>query len=498
MQPITYSIEVNDTQVLAVIVWTGQRGVLVVSYDDRSVSFKLGPQSAFLREDAVRALTARRALAEMSAQTSYAHKSTCRAVANRLALLVERGAIAEGEARVLLDTIASRWNNLKTERDFDAFVAHCALGDQLKLCKRSDEDFERVVAPALAAAIKESIKAGPVVDAGTALASLLSAFKGFLQQHGRPLPNAPLELIAELGSLIRDLRAQADASLQAGTLDALVTDALQRRGVPTVDGFGPALKVKTLIEYLASVEDAAAGWQKAGKRWQKYARRGAPRDDRFVFADLPWGPAAARQAEARGANRLTAQPLVVPPGAVKIEKAEAERLRAEYLDRFPEMKRYFESLTEVDSGDLPEGSLVVIRWPRVFEDKTNDGLVCTVVQVASREDDDTYYDLCAGDKDLRVAGCFLYPAPMGAREGDVLQSDSAVVIGEVENGPYTNSVEVPSLAEFVKNRSTTGASPYTLEEGLAWFANVESYSEPGTPTEVPVVVHKHDSEEPTC
>jgi hypothetical protein len=80
---------------------------------------------------------------------------------------------------------------------------------------------------------------------------------------------------------------------------------------------------------------------------------------------------------------------------------------------------------ESADDEFRQGALVVIRWPRVFEDKSNDGLVCSVVQVSSREGDDTYYDLAAGEKDLRVLGEFLFPAPAGAREGDVVPRPKA-------------------------------------------------------------------------
>lgn len=320
MHPTSYTLTTNGMHVHAVIAWDSfaRRGDLFVSYDDnRCVALRLGYQEPFLREDAIRALTSRRSLAAMQEQSTYCHKATCRAVTNRLALMVERGVTSEAEVCVLLDNVAVRWNSLKTEHDFVAFVSSVPIGEYLKLCRRTSEDFARIVAPALCDVIKADVKERPrLVEDQT-----LELFRGLLQQHGRPTGSLAGEVFDHVNALVVDLRAQADASLQAGTLDTLVTAALERRGVPTIEGFGPAVKVRALIEYLGAVEAAAEQWQKAGKRWQKCVRGDALRDDRYVFANMPWGPAAVRQVEARGADWLRA-PLVLPPGAVKVEKDE--------------------------------------------------------------------------------------------------------------------------------------------------------------------------------
>lgn len=379
MQPITYTLDTNDLHVLAVIAWDGQRGALLVSYDERCLSIKLGPQVEYLREDACRALTSRRSLAEMAPQFTYSHKATCRALANRLDLLVEQGKVLESEARCLLDSIATRFNGLRTEHDFDRFVGVCAL--DVERCRRNDEDFEKVVAPALAEAIKSDIKAGPRVTAETALAAMTSALKGFLQSQGFPVKagDGLKDVLTGLGAAVSSLRAQADASLQAGSCDAILTKALERRGVAVPVSFGPALKVRALVEYLGAVEAAVVKWQAVGRRWQKFA------DGRLR---LGW-PCP---------RMLSLQHIEVPPGATKIEKADLERLQAEVRGYVLPTQVTHTTPFEVDEAFLK-------RW-------------------------DAY---------KRLASC----AP-----------------GEC--------------------------------------TDVESYSTSGAPTEVPLVVHKHDSEEPTC
>lgn len=340
MTPITYTLEVNDMHVHAVIAWDGTRGTLFVSYDDnRSATVRLGLQATFLREDAVRALTSRRALADLREQSTYSYKATARAVANRLALLVERGTLAEGDVRALLGEIGARWGGLRTEHDFETFVACAPLAEHVKLCRRNSDDFEKYVAPALCDVIKASIKAGPPVDPSSILFELMGVLRGILQEHGRPTGERASDVLDGLRSLIDDLHGQADVTLQAGSADAFVTAALERRGVPFAPGFGVALKTRALVEYLAAVEATVVRWQTTAKKWQKFADAHAESAWRDValhmdFANAPSAALPARQARPR------LPPLEPPPGAVKVEKMDETGLftTVEQPPRWPDDK----------------------------------------------------------------------------------------------------------------------------------------------------------------
>lgn len=293
----TYNIVAGQIPVHAVISWDGDRGRLFCTYEERHVHVALGSQREYLREDAMRALASHRSLVEMSDQLNYCRKATCRAVANRLALLVEAGQVTEEDAREVLAEVDTKWNKLRTEHDFDRFVStNYVARCRLDRCKRSDEDFARVVAPALAEVIKAEVKgaraaapaAGETQGAASerVLGGLMGALKGLLQGQGRrPSDGTPEALLRGVGELVVDLRAQADASLQAGSTNAILSAALEHRGVVVPVAFGPALKARAVVDYLKAVETAAAGWQVAGKRWVRLV-------DRRAQAYLNWVPPA--------------------------------------------------------------------------------------------------------------------------------------------------------------------------------------------------------------
>lgn len=313
MTPLVYNLEVDSIPVHAVITWDGQRGRLMCSYEERVVCLPLSSQVQYIREDAMRALTSQRMLADMVGQLTYSRKATCRAISNRLDLLVEQGKVTEAEATDLLREVQTKWAHLQTEHDFDRFVSTNDLARrELARCKRQDEDFTRKIAPKLAEVIKVEVRAGTPA-ASTAeetkgratermLLGTLAALRGLLQRNGRPVPGAhPEEVLAGVGSLFDDLRAQADASLQAGALDAYLSRALEKRGIVTPGGFGPALKARAAIEYLGAVEAAAEKWQADAKRWQKFAQA-ATRDLtcarwRFLSHSLDGAPLGASVVE---------------------------------------------------------------------------------------------------------------------------------------------------------------------------------------------------------
>ena len=356
----TYTLEVDGMNVLAVIAWNGANGVLFCSYDDRSTTIQLGPQPCFLREDARRALKSRRTLAAMGGQAKYSRNATCRAIANRLDLLVSRGAamsgdgLTEAEAQEVLTEINGKWRGLQTEHDFARFVSTNEVAKhELSKCLRVDEDFETKIADPLCRAIKDDLEAEQDTgvtpsDGGLAIAQAATAkVNEVLAFHALPTGETFVAGVDELDEAVADLReclAESDdlasdrwtALTGVNEVLAIMLDA---RGVPSSEHIGDNLRA--VAEYLSAVEAAAKVWQERGLVWQRHAQDDADMlmneaMTRMFPRTVQTGPAPqglvefATNTTTSGLEPVFAQtylhrPLMgvaLPPGAVKIEKGD--------------------------------------------------------------------------------------------------------------------------------------------------------------------------------
>lgn len=283
----TYNLTVDGLAVTAVLTFNGSHGILLCSYDDRSISVRLGSQVEYMREDACRALKSRRVMADMVGEAPYSRKATCRSIANRLDMLVQQGDIEADAAQEVITEVKGKWRGLQTSHDFDRFVSTNLVAKQhLALCKRTDDDFETLIAPALAAAIKEDINTDLEIGApmmGTAndanIATIaVEKVRSVLAFHDLGECLTFVDGIDVLDETVADLReclAESDdlASDRWAALlstNNIVCAALNDRGVPATGLF--AANVRALVEYLSAVEAAAAKWQAAGLAWQEKAR----------------------------------------------------------------------------------------------------------------------------------------------------------------------------------------------------------------------------------
>ena len=283
----TYNLTIDGLAVTAVLTFNGAHGILLCSYDDRSISVRLGSQVEYMREDACRALKSRRVMADMVGEAQYSRKATCRSIANRLDLLVQQGDIEGDAAQEVINEVRGKWRGLQTSHDFDRFVSTNLTAKQhLALCKRTDDDFETLIAPALAKAIKEDIETDLEIGApvmGTAndanIATIaVEKVRSVLAFHDLGECLTFVDGIDVLDETVADLReclAESDdlASDRWAALlstNNIVCAALNDRGVPATGLF--AANVRALVEYLSAVEAAAAKWQAAGLAWQKQAQ----------------------------------------------------------------------------------------------------------------------------------------------------------------------------------------------------------------------------------
>jgi polyhydroxyalkanoate synthesis regulator phasin len=289
----TYNLTTDGLAVTAVLTFNGSHGLLLCSYGDRSISVRLGSQVEYMREDACRALKSRRVMADMVGEAPYSRTATCRSIANRLDLLVQQGDIEADAAQEVVTEIMGKWRGLQTSHDFDRFVSTNLVAKQhLALCKRMDDDFETIFAPALAKAIKEDIEtdleigvtAAPDKDTGLAVAqSATDRVNAVLDFHGLPTADnytAGIDIVDEefahlRGSLEESDDLASDRWTALTSVNEVLRCMLDDRGVPTSDNLGDNLRA--VVEYLSAVEAAAAKWQMAGLAWQTQARDDADR-----------------------------------------------------------------------------------------------------------------------------------------------------------------------------------------------------------------------------
>jgi len=283
----TYNLTIDGLAVTAVLTFNGSHGLLLCSYDDRSISVRLGSQVEYMREDACRALKSRRVMADMVGEAPYSRKATCRSIANRLDLLVQQGDIEADIAQEVIDEVRGKWRGLQTSHDFDRFISTNLVGKQyLGLCKRTDDDFETLIAPALAKAIKEDIETdleigAPVMstddrDAALEIAELATGkVNAVLDFHGLPTADtyaAGIDIVdEEIAHLRGSLEESDDLASDRWTALTSVNDVLRcmldDRGVPSGEHIGDNLRA--VVEYMNAVEAAAAKWQAAGLAWQE-------------------------------------------------------------------------------------------------------------------------------------------------------------------------------------------------------------------------------------
>jgi len=287
----TYNLTIDGLAVTAVLTFNGSHGLLLCSYDDRSISVRLGSQVEYMREDACRALKSRRVMADMVGEAPYSRKATCRSIANRLDLLVQQGDIEADTAQEVVTEVKGKWRGLQTSHDFDRFVSTNLVAKQhLALCKRTDDDFETLIAPALAKAIKEDIETdleigAPVMSTGDRDAALeivelaTGKVNAVLDFHGLPTADtyaAGIDIVdEEIAHLRGSLEESDDLASDRWTALTSVNDVLccmlDDRGVPSGEHIGDNLRA--VVEYLSAVEAAAAKWQAAGLAWQKQVPR---------------------------------------------------------------------------------------------------------------------------------------------------------------------------------------------------------------------------------
>lgn len=286
----TYNLTIDGLAVTAVLTFNGTYGLLLCSYDDRSISVRLGSQVEYMREDACRALKSRRVMADMVGEAPYSRKATCRSIANRLDMLVQQGDIEGDAAQEVINEVRGKWRGLQTSHDFDRFASTNLVAKQhLALCKRTDDDFETLIAPALAAAIKEDIETdleigAPVMPTGDRDAALTIAqlatgkVNEVLAFHKLPTADtyaAGIDIVdEEIAHLRGALEESDDLASDRWTALMSVNEVLRcmldDRGVPTSEHIGNNLRA--VVEYLSAVEAAAAKWQAAGLAWQEKAR----------------------------------------------------------------------------------------------------------------------------------------------------------------------------------------------------------------------------------
>ena len=286
----TYNLTIDGLAVTAVLTFNGTYGILLCSYDDRSISVRLGSQVEYMREDACRALKSRRVMADMVGEAPYSRKATCRSIANRLDLLVQQGDIEGDAAQEVINEVRGKWRGLQTSHDFDRFASTNLVAKQhLALCKRTDDDFETLIAPALAAAIKEDIETdleigAPVMptedrDAALTVAQLATGkVNEVLAFHDLPTADtyaAGIDIVDEeiahlRGSLEESDDLASDRWTALTSVNEVLCCMLDDRGVPTGEHMGDNLRA--VVEYLSAVEAAAAKWQTAGLAWQKQAQ----------------------------------------------------------------------------------------------------------------------------------------------------------------------------------------------------------------------------------
>ena len=291
----TYNLTIDGLAVTAVLTFNGAHGLLLCSYDDRSISVRLGSQVEYLREDACRALKSRRVMADMVGEAPYSRKATCRSIANRLDLLVQQGDIEGDAAQEVINEVRGKWRGLQTSHDFDRFASTNLVAKQhLALCKRTDDDFETLIAPALAAAIKEDIEtdleigapvlaAAPDKDAGLAVAQMATGkVNEVLAFHKLPAADtyaAGIDIVDEeiahlRGSLEESDDLASDRWTALTSVNEVLCCMLDDRGVPTTEHSGDNLRA--VVEYLSAVESAATKWQAAGLAWQEKATEAVP------------------------------------------------------------------------------------------------------------------------------------------------------------------------------------------------------------------------------
>lgn len=347
----TYNLTVDGLAVTAVLTFNGAHGILLCSYDDRSISVRLGWQVEYMREDACRALKSRRVMADMVGEAPYSRKATCRSIANRLDLLVGTGHIEADTAQEVINEVRGKWRGLQTSHDFDRFVSTNLTAKQhLALCKRTDDDFETLIAPALAKAIKEDIETdleigAPVMPTGDRDAALTIAqlatgkVNEVLAFHKLPTADTYAAGIDTVDEEIAHLRGSLDESDDLASdrwtaltsVNEVLRGMLDDRGVPSGEHIGDNLR--SVVEYLNAVEAAAAKWQAAGLAWQKQAQ-----DD----ADMLMNEAMLRMYP-RSANPCN------------------ERLASRVF--LPTPSRDLKSAADAPCGSLITGDSTVVRFP---------------------------------------------------------------------------------------------------------------------------------------
>lgn len=296
----TYNLTIDGLAVTAVLTFNGAHGLILCSYDDRSISVRLGSQVEYMREDACRALKSRRVMADMVGEAPYSRKATCRSIANRLDLLVQQGDIDTDAAQEVINEVRGKWRGLQTSHDFDRFVSTNLTAKQhLALCKRTDDDFETLIAPALAKAIKEDIETdleigAPVMptedrDAALTVAQLATGkVNEVLAFHDLPTADtyaAGIDIVDEeiahlRGSLEESDDLASDRWTALTSVNEVLRCMLDDRGVPTGEHIGDNLRA--VVEYMSAVEAAAAKWQAAGLKWQEKAHVSKPLRFRII------------------------------------------------------------------------------------------------------------------------------------------------------------------------------------------------------------------------
>jgi len=345
----TYNLTIDGLAVTAVLTFNGSHGLLLCSYDDRSISVRLGSQVEYMREDACRALKSRRVMADMVGEAPYSRKATCRSIANRLDLLVQQGDIEADAAQEVVTEVKGKWRGLQTSHDFDRFVSTNIVAKQhLALCKRTDDDFETLIAPALAKAIKEDVETDLEIGApvgaeptlGDSMLTLVAEqVKGVLTFHDLAPFASITDAIDVLDEAVADLREHLaesdDLASDRWTALTSVNDVLRcmldDRGVPSGEHIGDNLRA--VVEYLSAVEAAAAKWQAAGLAWQDSAIGAIKYGD--VASDLD---ATAKR-----------------EWAARIEAAG-------YATEVP-LKVYLKSAADAPCGSLITGDSTVVRFP---------------------------------------------------------------------------------------------------------------------------------------
>lgn len=347
----TYNLTIDGLAVTAVLTFNGSYGLLLCSYDDRSISVRLGSQVEYMREDACRALKSRRVMADMVGEAPYSRKATCRSIANRLDLLVQSGDIEADTAQEVITEVKGKWRGLQTSHDFDRFVSTNLVAKQhLALCKRTDDDFETMIAPALAQAIKADIEtdleigapAGAEPTLGDSMLTLVAEqVKGVLTFHDLAPFASITDAIDVLDEAVADLREHlaesddlaSDRWTALTSVNEVLSCMLDDRGVPSGEHIGDNLRA--VVEYMSAVEAAAAKWQAAGLAWQAQAQEDA--DMLMNEAMLRMYPLDANPCHERLASRV-----FLPTGQVP---------------------RDLQSAADAPCGSLITGVMAVVRFP---------------------------------------------------------------------------------------------------------------------------------------